>query len=115
MEEHSAIVSFYEQSTPILLSKGCSLSYFVGYDNHKPISLSSLYYHQETASIFDVIVAPEMRGNGLGKAMTLKAMLTAKEDGFKKCVLTATNDAKYLYEKLGFQDLKTLKVYTHSF
>ena len=43
--------------------------------------------------------------------MTLSAMLTAQEKGFNKCVLIATNDAKYLYQKLGFIDLKTMKVY----
>lgn len=43
--------------------------------------------------------------------MTLRAMLSAQEKGINKCVLTATNDAKYLYQKLGFEDLKTMKVY----
>ncbi|MDP1609049.1 MAG: GNAT family N-acetyltransferase [Chlamydiales bacterium] len=114
LEEHSAIQSFYEQSSPILLSKASSLIFFVGYENGKPISLSSLFYDQGIASLFDVIVLPEMRGRGLGKAMTIKAMLSAQEKGVKKCVLTATNDAKYLYQKLGFLDLKTMKVYHES-
>lgn len=110
-EEHSAIQSFYEQSAPTLLSKASSLIFFVGYENEKPISLSSSFYDQGMASIFDVIVLPEMRGRGLGKGMTLKAMLSAQEQGFNKCILTATNDAKYLYQKLGFENLKTMKVY----
>ncbi len=114
VDEHLAIQSFYEQSTAVLLSKDCSLTFFVGYESGKPISLSSLFCDQEMASIFDVIVLPEMRGKGLGKAMTLKAMLNAQEKGFNKCVLTATNDAKYLYQKLGFKDLKTMKVYHES-
>lgn len=110
-DEHSAIRLFYEQSEPTLLSKASSLIFFVGYENEKPISLSSSFYDQGIASIFDVIVLPEMRGKGLGKAMTLKAMLSAQEKGVHKCVLTATNDAKYLYRKIGFEDLKTMKVY----
>lgn len=110
-EEHLAVESFYKQSSPILLSNNCSLTFFVGYENRRPISLSSSFYDQEIASIFDVIVLPEMRGKGFGKAMTLKAMLAARDRGFPKCVLTATNDAKYLYKKLGFEDLKTMKVY----
>lgn len=52
-----------------------------------------------------------LRGKGLGKAMTLKAMLSAQKKDFHKCVLTATNDARYLYKKIGFEDLKTMKVY----
>lgn len=111
LEERSAIQAFYEQSASVLLSKDSSLTFFVGYEDGKPISLSSTFYDQEMASIFDVIVLPEMRGNGLGKLMTLRAMLGAQERGLNTCVLTATNDAKYLYQKIGFKDLKTMKVY----
>lgn len=110
-EEHSAIQSFYEQSASTLLSKACPLLFFVGYKQGKPIALSSSFFDRGIASIFDIIVLPEMRGKGLGKAMTLKAMVTAQEKGLKKCILTATNDAKYLYQKLGFEDIKTMKVY----
>jgi ribosomal protein S18 acetylase RimI-like enzyme len=114
IDEQQAIQSFYEQSAPILLSKNCSLRLFVGYESGKPISLSSSFCDEEIVSIFDVIVLPEMRGKGLGKAMTLRAMSDAQKRGFNKCILTATNDAKYLYQKLGFKDLKTMKVY-HDF
>ncbi|MFI0435654.1 MAG: GNAT family N-acetyltransferase [Parachlamydiaceae bacterium] len=110
-EEHSAIASFYHQSALPLLSKESSLIFFAAYENRRPIALSSLFYDQAVASIFDVIVLPEMRGKGLGQAMTLKAMLRAQEKRFQTCVLTATNDAKHLYKKLGFKDIKTMKVY----
>lgn len=113
-DEHAAIQSFYEQSSSTLLSKRCPLTFFVGYRNSNPISLSSSFYDQGITSIFDVIVLPEMRGRGFGKAMTLKAMQAAQENGYKECVLTATNDAKYLYQKLGFENFKTMKVYHES-
>lgn len=109
--EHDAIESFYHQSEPFLLSPDSQLIYFVGYDNGKPVSLVSVYFDEGIASIFDVIVLPEMRGRGLGKMMTQRAMLEAKTKGFETCILTATNDAKYLYQKLGFVDVKTMKVY----
>lgn len=110
-EEHLAVRSFYEQSVPVLLSQACSLKLFVGYENGKPISLSSLFCGYGIASVFDVIVLPEMRGRGLGQAMTKRAMLCALENDFNQCVLTATNDAKYLYQKLGFHEIKMMKVY----
>lgn len=111
VEEHDAIKSFYEQSVAVLLTRDCPLTFFIGYMNGNPISVSSSYCSEGLASIFDVIVLPEMRGRGLGKAMTLQAMLNAQMKGFNKCILTATNDAKYLYQKIGFEDLKTMKVY----
>ena len=109
--EHDAISTFYNRSASILLSASAQLNFFVGYENGKPVSLVSVYFDDELASIFDVIVLPQMRGKGVGKLMTVKAMAEAKRKGFATCVLTATNDAKYLYEKLGFATVKTMKVY----
>lgn len=110
-EEHEAIQTFYEQSQDKLLAEGSRLTFFVGYENERPISISSCFCDENEASVFDVIVLPEMRGKGLGKAMTCQAMLQAKEKGYNRCILTATNDVKYLYQKLGFKDLKTMKVF----
>lgn len=44
------------------------------------------------------------------KATEALPVINSKK-GFHKCVLTATNDAKYLYQNLGFEDHKTMKVY----
>lgn len=109
--ERIAIKLFYEQSAAILLSSDSKLEFFVGYENAIPVSLASVYFDEGLASIFDVIVLPTMRGKGLGKWMTQRAMHEAKTKGIGKCILTATNDAKYLYQKLGFVDVKTMKVY----
>lgn len=109
--EHSAIETFYHESEASLLSVDSQLRFCVGYEGEKPVSLVSVYFDEGIASIFDVIVLPEMRGRGLGKLMTQWGMLEAKAKGFDRCILTATNDAKYLYHKLGFVDVKTMKVY----
>ncbi len=109
--EHSAIEAFYHQSESILLSVDSKLTFFVGYESAKPVSIVSVYFDIGIASIFDLIVLPEMRGRGVGKLMTLKGMQEAKAKGFDRCILTATNDAKFLYNKLGFVDVKTMKVY----
>lgn len=110
-DEHAAIESFYFQSEEYLLSANSQLVFFVGYEKKSPISLASVYFDEGMASIFDVIVLPEMRGKGFGKLMTQVGMLEAKAKGLDRCILTATNDAKYLYHKLGFVDVKTMKVY----
>lgn len=109
--EHAAIETLYLKSAHALLSEKSSLTCFVGYDNGRPIATSSVFFHSGLASIFDVIVLPKMRGRGLGKWMTLQAMNQAKEKGVDICILTATNDARYLYEKLGFKVVKAMEVY----
>jgi ribosomal protein S18 acetylase RimI-like enzyme len=40
---------------------------------------------------------------GIGSAMTMTAMNAALSKGYATCILTATNDAKFLYEKIGFK------------
>lgn len=107
--EHEAIEAFFKKAEPFL-ERG-SLTFFVGYEDGSPVSLSSCYSDQGIASVFDVIVLPDKRGKGLGKAMTLAAMRHAKELGIRECVLTATNDAKVLYQKIGFVDIKEMRVY----
>jgi predicted GNAT family acetyltransferase len=109
--EHASIKSFYSQSTHILLNPESALTLFVGYDKEEPISTASVYMHSGLASIFDIIVLPQMRGRGIGKQMTLQAMRYAKEKGMITAILTATNDARYLYEKLGFKVVKEMKVF----
>lgn len=109
--EHIAIESFYHQSEAILLSVDSQLTFFVGYESAKPVSIVSVYFDEGIASIFDLIVLPAMRGRGLGKLMTQRGILEAKAKGFDRCILTATNNAKHLYHKLGFVDVKTMKVY----
>jgi ribosomal protein S18 acetylase RimI-like enzyme len=110
-QEHDAIESFYLKSEERLLSENSQLTFFVSYENKKPVAIVSLYVTEEIASIFDLIVLPEMRGKGLGKLMTQRGMFEAKKKGCKQCILTATNDAKHLYQKLGFLHVKTMKVY----
>lgn len=110
-QEHSAIESFYYHSEAYLTSVDSRLKFFVGYESEKPIALSSVYFDEGLASIFDVIVLPQMRGRGVGKLMTQRGMLEVKTRGFDRCILTATNNAKYLYQKLGFIDVKVMKVY----
>lgn len=109
--EHDAIEFFYYESEKFLLSSNSKLIFFIGYEKKNPISLASVYFDEGIASIFDVIVLPEMRGRGIGKLMTQVGILEAKAKGLDRCILTATNDAKYLYHKLGFVDAKTMKVY----
>ena len=110
-KEFAAVKSFYEGVTKELLSKNSKEHFFVGYEGTKPIGCSSSFCHDGLVSIFNVIVLPKWRGQGFGKALTLCAMRDAKRRGMETCHLTATNDAKQLYSKLSFKEIKQLKVY----
>jgi GNAT superfamily N-acetyltransferase len=53
------------------------------------------------AGIYDVGVVPEVRNQGIGKAVVSAACLYARERGYRYAVLNATG--RRMYEQLGFQ------------
>lgn len=110
--EMKEIDTFYSHMLPRILKADSPIQYLVGYVNKNPVATCSLFYSQGIASIFDVIISPMMRGKGFGKLITAAGMKEAAENEFDTFALTATNDAKYLYEKLGYQSLKMMGVYT---
>jgi len=110
--EGNAIQDFYASSIPYLCDRESRLQFFVGYVNQEPVGTASVYFDEMSAGIYDIIALPQHRGKGIGTAMTVCGLKAAQERGYSLSVLTATNDAKYLYEKLGFRALKQMAVYT---
>lgn len=111
-QEKEAIENFYFRSEEILFEKHTNIEFYIGKIESKPIGTCSVFFSENVAGIFDIIASPSMRGRGIGSAMTRMAMQVASKKGYKICVLTATNDAKYVYEKIGFKPLKSMCVYT---
>jgi ribosomal protein S18 acetylase RimI-like enzyme len=110
--EKSAIENFYHKAEKIILLDNEATGLYVGYVDSQPISTCSVFFSEHAAGIFDIIASPKMRGMGIGSAMTQAAMKSALNKGYDICILTATNDAKFLYKKLGFQALKSMCVYS---
>ncbi len=110
--EQNAIESFYHKAERIVFSNNAKVELYVGYIDSQPISTCSIYFSENVAGIFDIIASPKMRGIGIGSAMTVTAMNAAFNRGYGTCILTATNDAKFLYEKIGFKPLKSMCVYS---
>jgi ribosomal protein S18 acetylase RimI-like enzyme len=111
--EQDAIENFYLGAEEIICRDKADIECYVGYIDSKPISTCSVFYTDKVAGIFDIIASPKFRGMGIGSAMTHTAMQAALNKGYRVCVLTATDDAKYLYEKIGFQSIKPMCVYVN--
>jgi ribosomal protein S18 acetylase RimI-like enzyme len=109
--EHHAMHTFFHAASPYLISPDTHLHFFIGYVDQQPVACSSVFFSQGIASIFDVMVSPAMREKGLGKAMTFAAMKEGADSGYSDLILTATDGAKFLYEKMGFKKVKMMSVY----
>ncbi len=72
-------------------------------DNGEAIGFVTSTIHNNSGWIGNLVVDAECRGNGIGKALFLKAMLALREEGAGTIWLTASTSGKPLYAKYGFR------------
>ena len=63
------------------------------------------------AGVHGVMVLPEARGTGLGRALTLLALRAAKDTGYEVAVLGSSPMAERLYASIGFEKMGELRLY----
>lgn len=81
--------------------------HFLARRGGKPCAISTLLRAAHGAGIYHVTTLPAHRGHGLGKALTLTAMQSAREAGYKWSVLFATPSGFPIYKQLGFETVTT--------
>jgi GNAT superfamily N-acetyltransferase len=79
--------------------------------NDQPVATSTLFLDAGVAGIYNVATLPEWRGRGLGAAVTLHALLEARQQGFKAGILQSSDMGHTVYKKLGFKDLCRMNHY----
>ncbi|MDD5232894.1 MAG: GNAT family N-acetyltransferase [Syntrophales bacterium] len=85
--------------------------HFLGCRGDKPVACSSVFMGESAAGIYNVAVAPEFRGRGVGAAMTLKPLDSAREAGLRTAILHSSEMGLPVYKKLGFREYCRLDVY----
>ena len=70
-------------------------------------AISTLLHADHGAGIYHVTTLPRYRDHGLGKALTLAAMQSAREAGYKQSILFATPSGFPIYKQLGFKTVTT--------
>lgn len=93
----------------LLQDKSCL--YYLGFINGSPISVSLLFCGTATAGIYWVGTLPEARKKGVGAAITLKALLDAREIGYPLAILRASVLGYPVYKKLGFIEYCKMGLY----
>jgi ribosomal protein S18 acetylase RimI-like enzyme len=85
--------------------------HYIGVLNGKPVSCASVFYATGVAGIYMVETVAEARRQGIGSAITLQALLDARERGYRVGLLQSSEMGYEVYRRLGFKTCFKIKTY----
>jgi len=77
---------------------------FVGLVEGQPVAASRLFCAAGVAGVYHVATVPAARRRGLGSALTLAAVRSARELGYHVGVLVSSSEGFGAYRRLGFRE-----------
>ena len=80
----------------------------------EPVGCAAVFIGRGAAEVQHVVTVPEMRGRGIGTAMTVAALRTAAARGLDTAVLTSSPDGLRIYQRLGFRPVGRIRRYLWS-
>jgi GNAT superfamily N-acetyltransferase len=84
---------------------------FVAIKNDRVVGGCHISFASGIACLFNVTTLKNDRGKGVGKALSLAAMISAKELGYRYMVLQASDMGSPIYKKLGFIPIPSYKMF----
>lgn len=87
--------------------------FYLGKQGNTPVACSMLFCGAGVAGLIAVGTVPAVRGQGLGKAITVLPLLDAHADGYQIGVLFSAEAGLPLYQRLGFRQYGTISRYLH--
>ncbi len=78
----------------------------------RPVASAEVFASAGVAGLYSVGTLPAVRGQGLGRAMTVAALGEARDRGYRVGVLQGTEMGVPVYRRLGFREHSRFEIYT---
>lgn len=91
--------------------RASSLHLYLGIVDGNPVATSEVFLDGNVALIGAVNTLTSHRHQGIGTALTLRALRTAQEQGYRTGLLTASPMGITIYRRLGFQEYGSYSTY----
>jgi GNAT superfamily N-acetyltransferase len=91
-----------------------AINNYLAYLEGTPVAVCSVGYGAGVAGIHNVGTLEQARGRGIGRAITLWALLAARERGYKVGVLEASGMGYNVYKRLGFEHYCEMELYLYT-
>jgi len=99
--------------TNVDISANQPIENYIGYLHEEPVAVASLCCAAGLAGIYNVTTLPNMRGQGLGTALTSALLHEARQMGYRVGILQSTAMGLHVYERLGFQEVCRIHFYSY--
>jgi ribosomal protein S18 acetylase RimI-like enzyme len=91
--------------------EGGDVQNYLAYLEGTPVGACTVAYGAGVAGIYNVATVEEARGRGIGRAVTLRPLLDARERGYRVGVLESSELGYNVYKRLGFKDYGPIEQY----
>lgn len=85
--------------------------HFLAHWQGEPCATSTLLRTDQAAGIYSVTTLPSYRGHGLGRAMTLTALQSARKAGYSTSILFSTPSGFPVYKRLRFETVSSADLF----
>jgi GNAT superfamily N-acetyltransferase len=106
-----AVYAFYARVATPLLDPDCPSRLFVSYAQEKPVAVSECFLFAGVAGVYNVVTKKSARRRGFGRALTNRALVEARESGYRTAVLQASAQGRSIYARLGFVECGAFREY----